>query len=332
MNVNGGQTANEQEIYLSDIVAAIGRRKRLIAICFSITVLIGLSYAVFTTPLYTASVTVQPAVDDSGALSGLRGQFGGAAALAGINLGGGGDTKKEEYLAVLQSRALAERFIISQEIMQHLFSEQWNEETNHWRQPGKPGVVSRVTRSVSKVLARLSGDEGWREKSDGEPRLWDAYKNFKKDIISVSEDVQTGIVTVTMKFSDPALTAQWANNYVALANSTLRQKAIDEATRALAYLDGEVQKTTVSGLRNTFFKLVEKQLETITLANARPEYAFKIIDHAVIPEDKSHPKRGVIVILSVILGVMLGVFIALVLEAWLGAFSTQESKDPQDYG
>lgn len=308
--------ADEQEIYLSDIVAALGRRKRLIAASVGVTVLIGLLYAIFSTPLYTASVTLQPATEDAGGLAGLRGQFGGVASLAGINLGGGGSTK-DEYLAILRSRELAERFIERHGVMRHLFPERWDEEADAWKQ-GEPGLLSRAARAVSRTLASLSGDEGWRETRGPGPSMWEAHKAFSEKVRSVSEDVQTGIVTVKFEFRDPELAARWANGYIAMANAEIRAKAVEESTRALAYLDEEVQKTAVAGVRDTIFTLVEAQLEKIMLANSRPEYAFKVLDKAVVPEEKSHPKRKLIVVLSVILGSMVGTFGALTLEAWRG--------------
>lgn len=316
--------ADEEEIYLSDIIAALGRRKRLIAACVTLVTLVGLLYAVLSTPLYTASVTVQPSTEDAGGLSGLRSQFGGVAALAGVDLGGGGSTK-DEYLAILRSRQLTDRFFERNMVLPHLFPDAWDAEAGAWKQ-SEPGLISRAARGISRTLARLSGDEGWREERGPGPSLWEAYKAFNEKVRNIREDAQTGIVTVEFEFRDPALAARWANDYVAMANAEIREKAVVESTRALAYLDEEVQKTTIAGVRETIFSLVEAQLEKIMLANSRPEYAFKVLDRAVVPEERSHPKRALIVVLSLMLGSMVGVFAALAREAWRGAFAAGKKK------
>ena len=48
------------------------------------------------------------------------------------------------------------------------------------------------------------------------------------------------------------------------------------------------------------------------LAQVRPEYVFKTIDPAVVPEEKSEPKRALICVLGTLLGGMLSVLIVLV--------------------
>jgi len=312
----------EDEISLRDIAAALGRRKRMIAALVAACTLFGLLYAVFTQPLYTASVTVRPVSEEAGdALSGLRSQFGGAAALAGISLGGGA-SDAQEFIAILKSRDLGERFINNYGLKPHLFPERWDGEAEAWK-TGEPGFIGKAAGGVSRMLAWLSGDEGWRPPTPGEPSNREAYKVFSERVRSVSEDVETGIVTVSFEFRDPDRAAEWANAFVAMANADIRQDTVREASRALDYLNEQVQETSMAGLRETIFSLIETQLERITLANARPQYAFKVLDPAVVPEERSHPKRALIVILSLILGGMLGVFAALAVEAWKGGIASE---------
>jgi len=312
----------DQEIYLGDVVAALVRRKIMIASVAGACVLAGLLYAVFTTPLYTASVTVKPAVEEEGALGGLAQRFGGAAALAGINLEGGG-TDRAEYLAILRSRGLGQRFIERYEIKPYIFPDEWDAERGEWKSNGSGGESpgGGLELRIARLLAVLSGDEGWRLRTDPGPSMWDAYKEFNEKIRTIREDLETGIVTVEFKFRNPELAALWANDYVAMANREIRDSTIREASRALSYLNEEVERTTVTGVRDSIFGLVEGQLERIMLANVRPEYAFKVLDPAVVPEERSHPRRALILAVSLVLGVMLGLFAALVAEVWSGGLA-----------
>ena len=61
-----------------------------------------------------------------------------------------------------------------------------------------------------------------------------------------------------------------------------------------------------------FFELIQSQTETVMLAEVRPEYVFKTIDPAVIPEEKSKPSRALICVLGTLLGGMLGVVVVLI--------------------
>ncbi len=319
----GGESrvADEQVIYLSDILAALKRRRMLVLATIGVTTLIGLLFAVFATPLYRAQVIVRPLeVEEGGTLSALSSQFGGAAALAGIDLGGSG-SDRDEYLAILRSRALGERFITEYRLMPELFPERWDAAAGRWKE-GEPGLLGRTARAVSRALAAVSGDEGWRERGPV-PSMWEAYKVFDQDVRKVSEDRDTGLVTLSIEVRDPERAAEWANAYVAMANELIRNDSVVEATRALDYLNAEAEKATMAGLRDTIYRVIEGQLKKIMLANARPEYAFKVVDRAVVPEEKSYPKRALIVILAFMLGGALGVFAAVASEAHRGTLAAE---------
>ena len=314
----------EYEITLRDIFAALKRQRMLIAACVAATTLIGLLYAVFATPLYRAQIVVRPLeVEEGSALSALSSRFGGAAALAGIDLGGSG-SDKDEYLAILKSRALGERFIDEYKLMPELFRERWDAEAGRWRQ-GEPSFVGRMAHALSRGLAAISGDEGWHERG-AEPSMWQAYKIFDFNIRRIVEDRETGLVTLSMQFRDPVRAAEWANAYVAMANKMIRDKTVAEATRALDYLNAEVNKATVAGLRDTIYRVIEGQLKKVMLANARPDYAFKVIDKAVVPEERISPKRTLSVILGVMMGGLLGALGAFLIETWKGRIASPSSR------
>ena len=47
-------------------------------------------------------------------------------------------------------------------------------------------------------------------------------------------------------------------------------------------------------------------------ANVRDEYVFKTIDAAIVPEEKSGPKRALLCILGVLLGGMLSITLVII--------------------
>ena len=60
------------------------------------------------------------------------------------------------------------------------------------------------------------------------------------------------------------------------------------------------------------FEDFEEQAKTIMFANVRDEYVFKTIDPALVSEEKSKPKRALIVMLGVTLGGLLGIILVLI--------------------
>ena len=96
------------------------------------------------------------------------------------------------------------------------------------------------------------------------------------------------------------------------ANEQIRARAIDEAERSLRYLADQIQATSSVELRDSLFKLVETEQRKRMLATVRPNYAFDVIDHAVISEQRVSPHRVALVIAMAILGLFMGVTIVIV--------------------
>jgi len=302
------RVGTKEEISLYDVVGVVKKQWNLVLGLTAIVTAISLLYAILTTPTYTASVSVQPATEDGSGLSSLANQFSGVASLAGVGLSGT-DSQREEYLGVLRSRELGNSFIKKYRLKPNLFPEQWDSEAGKWKEY-KPGLKGKATQALSSLLAIISEDEGWKPTISSVPSDWDAYNEFTK-VRRIDEDNDTGLVTVSMEFRNPYLAAKWANNYVALANSVIRQRTIDEANRALSYLNKEVDKTSVAGLRDSIYHVVETQLERITLANTRKEYAFRVIDSAVVPENRTSPRRILVVIAGLLFGLFIGITAAI---------------------
>jgi uncharacterized protein involved in exopolysaccharide biosynthesis len=148
------------------------------------------------------------------------------------------------------------------------------------------------------------------------PTLWLGVKQFKETVLTIREDARKGTKTIVIDWRDPAVAARWANDFVALANEMLRNRAIAESTRNIAYLKEQIRQTDVVELQRVMYGLIEAEMKQLTLANGRIEYAFTTVDPAVAPEIRHSPRRTVMVIIGGLIGGMLGVLIALFSSAW----------------
>ena len=81
--------------------------------------------------------------------------------------------------------------------------------------------------------------------------------------------------------------------------------------RSIAFLEKEMQSTTLVDMRSILFSLIEQQTEIIMLASVRSDYLFKVIDPAIVHENKSSPNRALICILGTIFGGFLSVIFIL---------------------
>jgi uncharacterized protein involved in exopolysaccharide biosynthesis len=151
-------------------------------------------------------------------------------------------------------------------------------------------------------------------KSD-DPTLWFAVLQFNNEVLDIREDRRTGTMTVAIDWRDPAVAAQWANEFVALANEMIRGRASNDATTNLEFLNKQLEQTSVVELRRVIYNLIENETKTLMLANARKEYAFSVVDPAVPPELRISPRRRVMVMVGVMVGLVLGALAAFGLDA-----------------
>jgi hypothetical protein len=240
------------------------------------------------TPQYRAEVLLAPVSDldeDAGYMSRIA-EFGDLAALTGIRLGR--KDRKDESIATLLSRQFTDRFIRERKLTRILFAAVWDNERQRWkaRRWGKTAPTSR-----------------------------ESFERFDEQVRHIHEDRRTGLVTLAVDWQDPVLAAEWANGLVADVNATLRQQAVDRSSASIAYLQEQLAGTSVVELQQVLHRLIELEMKKIILARVNREYAFKVIDPAVVPEETIRPRTAMMVLLGTTAGLILAVIVVLVLHA-----------------
>jgi len=241
--------------------------------------LVSIVTALLMTPIYRSEVVLAPVSNLEG--DGIGGQLGGLASLAGIRVGAGSDDR--EALAILRSRAFAEAFIRDNNLMPILFPDQWNESRKEW--------------SASDP--------------DSRPSMFDAVKTFRESIFFVREDLPSGLVIIAIEWSDPALAAKWVNEVARRINAETRSRAIAKTEKNLTYLGEQLEAASVVELKTAIARLIEAEIKEGMLAQVREEYAFKVIDPGIVPEERVRPHRSLIVVASTFLGGIFAVLLAL---------------------
>src|SRR6202012_1586318 len=90
----------------------------------------------------------------------------------------------------------------------------------------------------------------WTVPATRVPTMRQAFKLFDSKVRDGDLDRRSGIVTLSITWKDRVLAAQWARDLIDLTNSQLRQRAIEDAQRNMAYLDEQMRKTATSGAQN----------------------------------------------------------------------------------
>lgn len=273
------------EISLLELWRTIWAGKWAVMLITLVFTSIGVAYSLIATPWYRADVLLLPR--DSKADQGLSSQlaqFGGLANLAGINFGAG---DKEEPLALLKSRELARQFIEKNDLLRVLLADQWDAEAKKWKVRSKPA-----------------------------PDIRDAVEYFDRKVRRVTQDRKTGLVTLTVEWTDAELAAAWANAITIQLNDLMRERALTEAKTNIAYLESELARTNLVSLQQAIGRLLETELQKLMLARGNEEFAFRVIDRAQVPKRRFKPKLVLTVLASSVAGLFFAVLWVIVGHHW----------------
>ena len=289
----------DDEIDLRELFSTIWAGKWLIVLLTVIFAAGGFAYALSKPDIYQASVLLAPTEGSGGPR--LGGQLGGLASLAGVNIGQDGTSNTVIAKEVIQSRAFLSDFINRHGLAAPLLGTSgWNMRESRW--------------NYNREVYNPDAAE-WRtgeESNSFEPTDWDLVKKFRGEHLSVSENKENGMVTVSVKSQSPVAAQQWAEWLVRDINEHMRNQDIEEAEASIQYLENKLNETNIAGMQQVFYQLIESETRTVMLANAQREYVFKTVDPAVVPQEKSEPKRALIAVVATMFGGMLGVFVVLI--------------------
>jgi len=240
--------------------------------------LTGLSvvYVLNATPWFAAQTVLIPRDAASGArLSSQLSQLGGLASLAGLNLG---SNNTQEPIGTLKSWGFSQRFILGNQLGETLAAP-------------KPYPVQGE--DPQKATAKLVDE-------------------FKRSVLSITEDRKSGLITVSVQWKDPVIAADWANKIADQINNEMRQKALEESTRNIAYLRAQLQATDAISLQQAIGSLLEAEMQKLMLAQGTEEYAFRVIDRAQPPAKPAKPRRTAFVLATFFFGFFGSIAVALV--------------------
>tara|TARA_R110000823_G_scaffold282241_2_gene400466 strand:- start:11266 stop:12321 length:1056 start_codon:yes stop_codon:yes gene_type:complete len=290
----------DDEIDLRELFATLWRGKWIIRATTVLFAAAGAFYALSKPNIYQASVLLAPTQDEGG-VSGISGELGGLASLAGISLGGDANNQTVMAKAVLQSHAFLRDFIDRHQLANPLMA------TKAWDMENKQWIINR------EVYNPETGE--WLTDEEGEslkPTDWDMVKKFKESHLSLSSKEETGMVTLSVKSKSPPPAENWVEKLVNDINEHMRLQDVKEAEARIAYLEEKLSETNIAGMQQVFYQLIERETRTVMLANAQDEYVFETVDPAMVPQEKGDPKRLLIVLVSTLLGVILSIFIVFI--------------------
>ncbi len=292
---------NDDEIDLGELFKVIWAGKFKIIAITAVFAIASVFYALSLPNTYKSEALLAPATEESGGMGGLAAKFGGLASLAGVNLGSGGTDKTGLAIEIMKSRQFITKFINDNELLVPLMAaENWDQSSNQLiLDPELYDTQSKKWIREAKAPFKPT------------PSNQEAYKAFKK-IVSISQDKETSMVTVSIEHYSPEIAKQWVDKLILAINAEMKIRDLTEAQKSIDYIEQQLPKTKLADLQTVLYQIMEEQTKTIMFAQVRDEYAFNTIDPALIPERKSGPKRILICVLALLLGGILSIALVLV--------------------
>ena len=292
----------EDEIDIFEIFSVLWKGKIKI---FFITAFISIGAIIYSLSLpnvYKSHAILASASGTGNDLSRLAGQYAGLASMAGVSIPSSGELDKVAMgIEVINSLGFFEDVLINNNkfFFKLLAPKDWNKENN----------ILVINENLYDLNSKKWVSEG-NYSFNGKPSIQAAHRDFHNKF-SISEDPLTGFVNISFEHYSPYVAKEFLDILIFEINERTRSEDIAIAMDSIDYLQNEVNRTQLNSILEGINILIQKQIETIALANASPQYLFKILSEPYAPEIKSEPKRSIIVILFSLLGGMLGCILVL---------------------
>ena len=287
----------DDEIDLRELFSVVWAGKILIVAITAVFALVSVGYALSLANQYKASAVVSPAQSGGSSLGAMAGQLGGLASLAGINIGSGESNETQEAMEIMQSWGFMEAFIQTHDLQVPIYAAiGWDKGSNSLK-------LNNELYDATSERWLIEDNESGENRA---PSSWELYEKFRERV-AVSQDKKSGLINISVEYYSPQIAKQWVDLFIITINDYMRARKLEQVNRNIEYLTAQIDKTAIADMREVFYQLVEEQTKSKMLAEASPEYAFVTVSRAMVPEQKSQPKRALVCILGTLLGGMLSV-------------------------
>ncbi|TOF63439.1 Wzz/FepE/Etk N-terminal domain-containing protein, partial [Vibrio parahaemolyticus] len=191
--------STDDEIDLRELFNALWKGKWIIIVTTFVFAIGAVLYALSLPNIYKSDALLAP-VDSSngGGLSKMAGQLGGLAALAGVNLGAGESSQTDLAVQVMKSRQFVEAFINKHDLLVPLMA------ATDWDLTNNKLILDEelYNPNTGEWLREPNGLRG------SIPTAQEAFEVFNKEVLTISQDKESDLYTVSVKYYSPYVAQQ----------------------------------------------------------------------------------------------------------------------------
>jgi LPS O-antigen subunit length determinant protein (WzzB/FepE family) len=293
---------SDNEINLKELFLVLWSKKILIISITTIAAITSVSYSLSLPNIYTSNALLAPTTSED-SLANKLGGYSSIAGIAGINLQGNSGGKATEAIERIKSYDFFVNYFIPNIEFENLVA------AKSWTSSNNTIVYD------NKIFKKINNQ--WVRKAkypiQSKPSYQEAYEIYNK-ILLISEDRKTSFISMSIEHPSPNIAKKWLNLIIYNINNHMRELDKAVAKNSIDFLTVSAQNTNLSQIKAAITKLIEGQIQILTLAEVSKNYVFKPIASPIAPEKKSKPSRAIICILGTFIGLFIGVILSLMMH------------------
>ena len=294
--------SRSDEVDIEAILRILLDGKWLIASATTFLSIISLIYSLQLPNIYESRALLTP-VEPSSSLSGALQSYSSLAALAGVSLPSqNSESNSVQAIEKLNSLSFFENNVLPKISLTELMAvKSWNFNEN---------IIELDPKIYDSKKKKWIRDFSYPKKRI--PSAQESFKTFSEKHFTVIEDKKTGFITLSIKHQSPHVAKKWVEIIVDEINGFYRKKDKTEAEKAVNYLNMQINKTNLAEIKQVMAELLQQETQKLTLIEANDFYVFDYIDTPALMEEKSEPKRSLILLLGTIIGIFIGIILVLI--------------------
>ena len=277
-----GYDFKEDEIDLKELMKVLIKDKSLVVYITAFFSIIGVLYSLSLPNVYQSTTLLYPTEQQNNNIAGAMKAYSGLAGIAGINV----SSQASESNSVKALKKLTSLSFFTENLMPNIFLpnlfaiDSWNEDSNTiiYDNDIYDNTKKSWTRDFSYPQTQI-------------PSSQEGYEVFMKHLL-VSEDPDSGFVTIAVKHQSPYIAQKWTELVVNQINNYFRTKDKIEAEIAVAYLQEQIAKTNFTEVKQVIAELLQGRTQQLSLIEVGEYYVFAYIDPPVVMEKKVEPIRS----------------------------------------
>lgn len=292
---------NDDQIDLLEVFRALWSGKKLIVGLSSAFVVLFVTIALMMPDRYKAASVLAPVTPQSTGLPRALSRLGGIASFAGLSVGIGDGSEAQIAQEIMGSWGFIDKFIEKNNLQVPLYA------VSGWDKGSNSLIINSDIYDEKNQKWLIEGADG----QVGAPSSWKLYKRFS-DMLTIIPDSEAGLVTLSVEHYSPHIAKQLVDLLFEEINRHMQQRKLNKVNSNIEYLEAQVEGTSISYMENVFYTIIEEQIKNKMLAEATPEHTFVVVSQSMVPEERSGPKRLLVVVLGSFIAVIFSMLVVLI--------------------